>query len=133
MWTTCLRRRSSMFSALWKPTWARSSRPWSRLMRGIDEITAPEKVPVRPAKITKVGVGIVGYGTVGRATAEILTSHADEIRQRTGGVSVVVTRICRKTPSASETGVNGIAGGLGWRQGGGATDGGVVAEARGAS
>src|SRR5258708_12583794 len=131
MWTTCLRRRNSMFSALWKRTWARSSRPWSRLMRGIDEITAPEKVPVRPAKITKVGVGIVGYGTVGRATAEILTSHADEIRQRTGGVSVVVTRICRKTPSASETGVNGVAVVSDWRQVIDADDVDIVVEAIG--
>jgi homoserine dehydrogenase len=55
-----------------------------------------------------VRVGIVGYGTVGRATAEILTSHAEEIRQRTGGVSVIVTRIARKTPRAHEAGVSGV-------------------------
>src|SRR6266481_1293000 len=107
MWITCLRRRNNIFSALCKRTWGRSSRPWSRSMRGIDEITAPEKVPARPAKITKVGVGIVGYGTVGRATAEILTSHADEIRQRTGGVSVFVTRIARRTARPGESGANG--------------------------
>ena len=30
----------------------------------------------------EVRIGIVGYGTVGRASAEILTSHAEEIRSR---------------------------------------------------
>src|SRR5215472_17162407 len=50
----------------------------------------------------EVRVGIIGYGTVGRATAEILASHAQEIRQRTGGISVVVTRICRKSPHPSD-------------------------------
>ena len=40
-----------------------------------------------------VRVGIVGYGTVGRASAEILTSHAEEDQAAHGGVSIVVTRI----------------------------------------
>lgn len=61
---------------------------------------APVSVP------STVRVGIVGYGTVGQATAEILASHAEEIRQRTGA-SFEVTRISRKTPRDSETGING--------------------------
>jgi homoserine dehydrogenase len=100
-------------------------------MRGIDEITVPEQIQSKPVKRPRVGVGIIGYGTVGRATAEILTSHAEEIRQRTGGVAVVVTRICRKTPSALETGVNGIAVVPDWRQVVDADDVDIVVEAIG--
>src|ERR1700757_4535234 len=84
----------------------RLSKDWSRSMRGIEEAVA-EKEQGRDRR-HEVKVGIVGYGTVGRATAKILTSHAEEIRQRTGGVAVTVTRICRKTPRDPETAVNGI-------------------------
>ncbi len=31
-----------------------------------------------------IGVGIIGYGTVGRGTAEIIAANAEEIRQRSG-------------------------------------------------
>jgi homoserine dehydrogenase len=79
----------------------------------------------------EVRVGIVGYGTVGRATAEILASHADEIRKRTGGVAVVVTRICRKTPRASETGVNGVPVRNDWREVVGAPEVDIVVESVG--
>ncbi len=78
-----------------------------------------------------VRVGIVGYGTVGRATAEILSSHAEEIRQRTGGVSVIVTRIARKSPRASEAGINGVPVGADWRQVTEADDVDIVVEAMG--
>jgi homoserine dehydrogenase len=64
----------------------------------------------------QVRVGVVGYGTVGRAAAEILTSHTQEICERTGGVSVVVTRICRKSPKALEAGVNGVQVVADWRE-----------------
>jgi homoserine dehydrogenase len=79
----------------------------------------------------EVRVGIVGYGTVGRATAEILASHAEEIRKRTGGVAVVVTRICRKTPRASETGVNGVPVRNDWREVVGAPEVDIVVESVG--
>ncbi len=79
----------------------------------------------------EVRVGIVGYGTVGRATAEILTGHAQEIRQRTDGVSVVVTRLCRKSPRASEAGVNGILVVSDWREVVAADDVDIVVEAIG--
>ena len=97
-------------------------------MRGLEE--AVEKQRINLAN-DQVRVGIVGYGTVGRATAEILLSHAGEIRQRTGGVSVVVTRIARKQPHASETGVNGVAVVSDWRQVATAPDVDIVVEAMG--
>src|SRR6185437_2183848 len=77
-----------------------------------------------------VRVGIVGYGTVGRATAEILVKHAEEIQQRTG-VSVVVSRIARKSPRASETGINGVSVVADWRQVVEAADVDIVVEAMG--
>lgn len=78
-----------------------------------------------------VRVGIVGYGTVGRATAEILSSHAEEIRQRTDGVSVVVTRIARRSPRPSEKGSNGICVTADWREIVQAPDVDIVVEAMG--
>lgn len=98
-------------------------------MRVIEETTEKQKLIRRDAE--QVRVGIVGYGTVGRATAEILSSHAEEIRQRTGGVSIVVTRISRRKPGASETGVNGIVVASDWRQVAAADDVDIVVEAIG--
>ncbi|HEY6270376.1 MAG TPA: homoserine dehydrogenase [Terriglobales bacterium] len=84
-------------------------------MQGIEEAIA-EKI-VDPEKPTpEVRVGIVGYGTVGRATAEILASHAADIRKRTGGVAITVTRICRRKPRDLETGVNGVRVGNDWHK-----------------
>jgi homoserine dehydrogenase len=65
-----------------------------------------EPLPLHQTR--EVRVGIVGYGTVGRATAEILAHNAEEIRRRTDGVSIRVTRLCRKGARSSEAGVNGI-------------------------
>jgi len=46
------------------------------------ETTATQLRSTQPSPRAKgvVRVGIVGYGTVGRATAEILASHAEESR-----------------------------------------------------
>ena len=44
----------------------------------------------------QVRVGIVGFGTVGRATADIITKHADLIAQRSG-VRLVVSAVCRRS------------------------------------
>ncbi len=88
-----------------------------------------EKTAAAPRDVVRVG--IVGYGTVGRASAEILASHAEEIKQRMGGVSVVVTRICRKSPRDSEYGVNGIQVLADWRQVAAADDVDIVIEAIG--
>ena len=88
-------------------------------MRGIEEAADKQKEDKQKADrnhAAQVRVGIVGYGTVGRATAEILAGHAAEIQQRTGGVSIVVTRIARRKPKSAEMGVNGIAVCADWRQ-----------------
>jgi homoserine dehydrogenase len=83
-------------------------------MPGIED--AVEKRKYSPRNAEQIRVGIIGYGTVGRATAEILFSHAEEISQRTGGISIVVTRICRKRPQISEIGANGITVVSDWRE-----------------
>jgi homoserine dehydrogenase len=98
-------------------------------MRGLED--AVEKQKANRRNPGQVRVGIVGYGTVGRATAEILVGHAEEISQRTGGVSVVVTRISRRRPRAAKTGVNGIAVVSDWRQVVTANDVDIVVEAIG--
>ena len=98
-------------------------------MPGIEDAIEKQKSSRRNAE--QVRVGIIGYGTVGRATAEILFSHAEEISQRTGGISIVVTRICRKRPQISELGVNGIAVVPDWRHVASADDVDIVVEAIG--
>ena len=47
-------------------------------------------------KSQQIGVGILGYGTVGQASAQILREHAAEIRRRCG-VEVRVRMICRRS------------------------------------
>jgi len=98
-------------------------------MRAIEELMAPEP-STRPAQST-IRIGIVGYGTVGQATAEILAGHAQEIRQRTGGAALEVTRISRKTPRAEETGINGVPVVEDWREVVEAPDVDIVIEAIG--
>jgi homoserine dehydrogenase len=44
----------------------------------------------------QVRIGIVGFGTVGRATADIIAKHADLIAHRSG-VRLVVTAVCRRS------------------------------------
>lgn len=46
--------------------------------------------------MNRVRVGIIGFGTVGRGTADIISSHADLIEQRSG-VRLVVTAVCRRS------------------------------------
>jgi homoserine dehydrogenase len=54
-----------------------------------------------PWRKTEVRVGIVGYGTVGRATAEMLSQNANEIRSRTNGVSIQLRKVCRRSPDSA--------------------------------
>jgi homoserine dehydrogenase len=79
----------------------------------------------------EVRVGIVGYGTVGRATAEILTGNAEEIRRRTSGVCIRATRACRRTLRESEPNPEGIALVSDWRKVVHAEDVDIVVEAIG--
>lgn len=83
-------------------------------MPEIEEAVLLETAPRRPAE--EVRVGIVGYGTVGRATAEILTHHANEIRRRAGGVRIHVVRACRRTDSGMERASHGIELVSDWRK-----------------
>jgi homoserine dehydrogenase len=47
--------------------------------------------------MNEVGVGIVGYGTVGRGTAEAIVQNAAEIEARTGA-RLRVAAVCRRSP-----------------------------------
>ena len=49
-----------------------------------------------------VKVGIVGFGTVGQATAQLLAENADVIEARSG-VRLVVTAVCRRTAIPAAT------------------------------
>jgi len=98
-------------------------------MRTIESIAADGRTAA--PKRRQVRVGIVGYGTVGRAAAEILTGHAEEITKRNRGVAVAVTRISRKTPRKSETGANGAPIVQDWREVVNASDVDIVVEAVG--
>jgi homoserine dehydrogenase len=51
--------------------------------------------------MNRVRVGIAGFGTVGRATAEIISAHADLIAQRSG-VRLGVTAVCRRSGVKTE-------------------------------
>ena len=85
----------------------------------------------RPRTAKEVRVGIVGYGTVGRATAEILAGHGEEIRQRTDGISIRVTRACRRTADGTERTPLGIPLVSDWRKVVDADDVDIVVEAIG--
>jgi homoserine dehydrogenase len=64
----------------------------------------------------EIRVGIAGYGTVGRATAQILERNAEEIRRRTGGASIRVTRACRRNARQSGRTAEGILLFADWRE-----------------
>src|SRR5262249_15692085 len=98
-------------------------------MRGTEERVRREREAAPP--IQRVRVGIVGYGTVGRATAEVLLSHAGEIHGRPGGIDVEVTRIGRRSAGFSEAGVNQVPIVADWRQVVGGEDVDIVVEAMG--
>ncbi len=80
------------------------------------EVEAVPSATLNAARATgEVRVGIIGYGTVGRATAEILAHNSSEIRQRAGGISIRVTRLCRKNPDEGQFGPNQIPIGSDWK------------------
>lgn len=70
-------------------------------MQEIEVLSVVESARVSSTR--EIRVGIVGYGTVGRATAEMLTCNGEEIRQRTDGVSIRAVRACRRRPEAGRT------------------------------
>jgi homoserine dehydrogenase len=95
------------------------------------EIEEAAVAPERTRPVQEVRVGIVGFGTVGRATAEILIHHGEEIRRRTDGVSIRVTRACRKTAPKPETTKDGIVLSSDWRSVVQAKDVDIIVEAIG--
>src|SRR5258708_33461237 len=100
-------------------------------MPGLEDAMAAEKqAPIQTPR-SEVRVGIVGYGAAGRPTVEILTSNAEAIRLRTDGIPIRVTRIARKTPSASECGGNGVRIESDWQPVASADDVAIVVEAIG--
>jgi homoserine dehydrogenase len=62
-----------------------------------------------------VRVGIVGFGTVGRATADIISKHADLIEQRSG-VRLEITAVCRRSAIAPEDIPRGATAFTDWKQ-----------------
>ena len=63
----------------------------------------------------RVRVGIVGFGTVGRATADIITRHADLIVRRSG-VQLDVTNVCRRSGVKQEHIPAGARSVFDWKQ-----------------
>jgi len=63
----------------------------------------------------RVRVGIVGFGTVGRATADIIAKHVDLIEQRSG-VRLDVTAVCRRSGVPPEEAPKGARAVSEWKQ-----------------
>jgi homoserine dehydrogenase len=63
----------------------------------------------------QVRVGIVGFGTVGRATADIIVKHGDLIAQRSG-VRLIVTAVCRRSGVPPEDAPPGAHSVSDWKQ-----------------
>jgi len=63
----------------------------------------------------QVRVGIVGFGTVGRATADIIAKHSSLIERRSG-VKLVVTAVCRRQPINPEDAPAGARITTGWKE-----------------
>jgi homoserine dehydrogenase len=63
----------------------------------------------------RVRVGIVGFGTVGRATAGIIAHHADLIERRSG-VRLEVTAVCRRSGVQAAELPSGARSVSDWRQ-----------------
>lgn len=62
-----------------------------------------------------LGVGIVGFGTVGRGTAEILVSHRAALAARTG-IALQLAAVCRRRPLAAAEVPAGAQAFQDWRQ-----------------
>jgi homoserine dehydrogenase len=62
-----------------------------------------------------VRIAIVGFGTVGRATADIIAHHSALIERRSG-VKLVVTAVCRRKPIPEAEAPEGARITTGWRE-----------------
>jgi homoserine dehydrogenase len=63
----------------------------------------------------QVRVGIVGFGTVGRATADIISKHSELIERRSG-VKLVVTAVCRRQAVNPKDVPHGARVTTGWKE-----------------
>jgi homoserine dehydrogenase len=63
----------------------------------------------------RIRVGIAGFGTVGRATAEIISKHEDLIARRSG-VRLAVTTVCRRSGVRTEDLPSGARAIFDWRE-----------------
>lgn len=77
-----------------------------------------------------LGVGIAGFGTVGRGTAEILVSQAAALAER-AGVALPVVAVCRRRPLPLEETPAGARAVQDWRHLVAAPEVGVVVETMG--
>jgi homoserine dehydrogenase len=77
-----------------------------------------------------VRVGIAGFGTVGRATADIVATHADWIAGRSG-VHLQVTTVCRRSGVKPEDTPRGARLAVDWKELVHATDVDLVVETMG--
>jgi homoserine dehydrogenase len=78
----------------------------------------------------QIRVGIVGYGTVGRATAQIISTHAELIARRSG-VRLEVTAVCRRSEMTTAEIPSGARAVSDWKQLVGAADVDVLVETMG--
>ena len=82
--------------------------------------------------MNRVRVGIAGFGTVGKATAEIISGHADLIAQRSG-VRLEVIAVCRRSGVRTEDIPAGARAVSDWKQLVAADDIDVIVETMGGS
>ncbi len=77
-----------------------------------------------------VRVGIVGFGTIGQATAQLLSANASAIEARSG-VRFVVQAICRRSPVKTDAVPSGARTTSSWEEVVGAPDVDVIVETMG--
>ena len=80
--------------------------------------------------MNRIRVGIAGFGTVGRATAEIISAHADLIAQRSG-IRLEVIAVCRRSGVRTEDIPAGARAVSDWKQLVAASDIDVIVETMG--
>ncbi|MGZ7030121.1 MAG: Gfo/Idh/MocA family oxidoreductase, partial [Terriglobales bacterium] len=77
-----------------------------------------------------VNVGIVGFGTIGQATAQLLAANAASIEERSG-VRLAVKAVCRRSALAADVIPAGARNCASWQEVVGAADVDIVVETMG--
>jgi homoserine dehydrogenase len=73
-----------------------------------------ERTALRPS-VDRIRVGIVGFGTVGRATAEIISQHSELINRRSG-IKLEVAAVCRRSKISKQDAPSGVRCVVNWRE-----------------